>query len=588
MTKVCHAFKISNMKSILKTRFFGILIGSLVGLFLTSVAALGAETKPVLTLSVSSYKDLFDGSKKIAELIGFADEFGKIESTFSKLPGTDNTKSIGLMLFTDEEQFFPVVFLPVGDLDKLKAQFPPVDELISDNLQSVSKGKYKIAGTEYIVEQKKDWLVLYQESQKNILPLDPTTLLGGLNKKNHFTFRVDFENTPEELVLQAIAPFEFIATMMNPDAGEQIATLKEQMHVILEQGKWFSYGFSIDSKSGNVTGDSEMALKPDSSMGKSVAYCEKGKTDRIGFYQPNQALAVHGYGVVAEDQRESNVTAVKNYISSLRDGLEYEIDEDELEVATEIVDAIEEIIVATIKDGKTDWGLSFLTSGDIIFSTYIAKGDQLGDVLKKAATKIGEIDPDLKDLMKIEYTSFEGFRFSRIAVPLNILPQADAMPGPLQEKTVYILLGINANGVCGVVGTDESRLETVLKKGITDSKNPVDVPKKIVQFSLPLTAKAVKATGLTPKEPEFEAVLNTLEKAPDSAVLHVTQTITTSSQTVTAHDKFFLDGSVFASVAKAVRAAQNAQDQAALDSNPFEKDKASKKQSDNRVRDFEF
>ena len=579
------------MKTLLKTSFTKILAACLLAVSLFSGAVQAAEPKPVLTISISSYLSVLEAGKAIANQIGQGDVYGMFQALFGALPGVDNTKPLGFVLFATEEEFLPVVFLPVTDLKKFTDAYPIVDSYLSEQMDEVGPGKYSLSGPiELILEQKKNWLILYPESYPKLAVDDPSTYLDGLNKKYLLALHVNFENAPKELILQTISGVEMLMSIMNPDAAQQFATVKESVELLLDEGKWLLEGLNIDTKTADITGEVAMEVKPTGIFAEALKYQKDGKTNFIGFFRPEQAMAAVGIGLIPDAQKETQINQIKGYFASAAEGVEYELEGDELEFVQGIIESVEEIVVATIEAGKTDGAISLKSTGEIFFGGRVAKGNLLGDVFKKTAAGISEAAPETKSLFKLEYTSFEGYKFSSLALPFNVIsslaPNAADLPEHLEGKSVNLLLGVKDDAVCGVIGTDASKLETILKKCITDSKTPAALPKTSFVFSLPLTAGAMESLGFLPPEPPVVAVQEVLKNAPKDATITAEDDITISSQSVKNVIKVNISGKIIAAIAKAVTAGNEAQMQSALNSDPFED--SPKTQNRERTRDFNF
>ena len=578
------------MKTLLKTRFVGILVSCLFAFSLFSGAAQSAQPKQILTISVSSYAKLLEAGKTITNLVNQGDAFEMFQSNFGTLAGVDNAKPLGITLFATDEEFLPVAFLPVTDLEKLIEQFPALEDML-DNGELVSEGKYSFPGPagNLLLEQKKGWLVLYPESQAGLLGDDPSKLLNGLDKEYQLAFHVNFENMPKELVLQMIASAEMILSMFNPDAAQQFATVKEQVELLLDEGKWFLEGLKIDAKTGNVIALAEMEVKSTGTLAESIKYIKSGKTNFIGFYRPDQAAASVGIGMIPDSQKESQINIIQNYFAGAKENLEYDLEGDDLELVQGIVDSLEQVAIATIEEGKTDVAATWASGGDILFAGHIAKGNLLSDTLKKAIKGISDVTPEMKDLFKSEYATFEGYKFSSVAVPMALVkalaPNADEMPDELAEKTLCLLLGVKDDAVCAVFGTNASKQETLLKKCITDSKTAAALPKQTFVASLPLVAGALKSFGLAGIDPQVDAVLDSLAKAPKDAKITLDNDVVIGSQGIKNGVKFNISGKIISEAAKAFAAAQEAEMQSSLDSDPFEK---SENGNSEKAKDFKF
>jgi hypothetical protein len=360
--------------------------------------------------------------------------------------------------------------------------------------------------------------------------------------------------------------------------------------LFLDEGKWLLEGINIDPKTADITAEVAMEVKPTGVFAEGLKGQKDAKTNFIGFYRPEQAMAVVGASTTPNALNKMNANTMKSYFASAIEGAEYELEDDEFELVKGILESLEEVVVATYEEGITDTAMSWKsTTGEIFFGGHIAKGNLLNDVFKKTAAGISEASPELKNLFKLEYMTFEGYKFSSLALPFSFIetftPNMVELPEHLEGKSINLLIGVKDDAVCGVIGTDASKLEAIVKKCITDSKTPTALPKITFSASLPLIAGAIQALDLLPPEPSLVAALDVLKNAPKDATITGENETTVNSQGVKNVVKFNASGKIIAAVAKAIAAGNDAQMQSALDSDPFDEDAP---KTPGRARDFNF
>lgn len=549
------------------------------------------DPKPIVKLSVSGYNSLFTSVKKVVELSGNADAFDMIARPFARIPGLNGSKPFGFVLFADEEEetFIPVVFFPITDLGKVREKLPVISDWL-ENFEEVDQGRYEMEtpfGSTYVLEQKKNWLVLYPEDNENILPEDPSELLDGLNEEYQIALMVDFENTPTELVLTLFAPIEMIVAIQNPDAVDQVQNLKQQIERILEEGKILIEGLSVDS-SGNLILEAILDVQADSSMGEALAYVKDAKSRFQGFFQTDQALALLDLGQISDEEISTTTEMIENHFEGLVEQMEYELEEEELEVATEVMEKLSEIIVATIEKGRYDVALSWLKSGDILFATSIAEGEELNGLLETVVESLSESNSELGELFQLNYESFEDYQFNKVVIPVSLIPGAYQLPDALQEKNIEAILAVGEDSLCGILGLDGNDMEKTLKKAIRGSQKPFAYPKRAFVASLPKIAEALSSTGIFEEEPVPEAVLSSLSQSTEMEDITADRTITIQSETARNKVRITFPGSVISGIAKAVLKAQQAQIEMSLNTNPFEDSQGSSKAASPKVKDFDF
>ena len=557
-----------NMQNLIKTRFIGTLAVFAVATLFAFNAAKAAEQKQFLTVSISSYSDIVGAGKMIASLADASDGFEVFNMMFGKLDGCDITKPIGITLFSDGESVSPIVFLPITDLEKLKSQLPQIG-MILENAKAVSKTKYIYEIPSFstiILEQKGQWFVVYPEGQEKLVPANPTTLLGGLDKKYNLGFHLSFENTPKELLLGALAPMQLIMAMNNPKSAEQFQVAMDQITKMLDEGKSVIGGYNVDQKTGTISLEVGAEVKSETSLSESIAFLRKAKSNFSGFFKPDQSVAIIEASCVPDETKEINKTTIGNALDGWIENLEYELSEEHLEIATEVIDSIREIANETIDLGESNGAVTWLKTGEIIAGFRIAKGESVGEILKKITDTLVEEHSELKNVYSLEYGSFEGYKLSKMSIPSKILPDSDDLPPALANKSLDMVLAVKDDAICAAVGVSSKKLEDILKKAITDSKTSIPLPKTTCVAVLPFIAKSVRAMGFGEVDPVADKVIASLEKSPETAKFTVTSNIESDTKN---NVKIVFDGSIISSIAKAVKVAQEAAMNANLNVNPF-------------------
>lgn len=576
------------MTRLLKTRILG-LCCAMIALFGTLCAS-AAEIKPVVTMSLSSYQDVIASAKKIADLTGNAETFAEFESEFGKLNGMDISKPWGVVLFTDEEAFIPVVFIPITDLEEFQEQIPHISFLL-DNFQEVSDTKYLLEtqNGNFFLEMKNKWLTFYPEDHAKVVPADPAKLLDGLDKKYTLALNVNCENAPEELINVYLAPLELLMAFQNPDAAEQFANAKKQISRLLQEGKWFTYGLTADKRTGTITAEIEVAVKPGGSFAEGINYLKTGKSNYGGFYKPEEAFTFIGIGKLSEFDIEANTAVFDSQFETWIEEVEYQLEDEEerAELAVETLEGLRDILKASFATGKSDMAASWLTSGEVIFGLAIAEGDKLNDILKKTVEHLTESEPDAAEAFKLGYSSDLGYKWSRVTVPLEML-HLDDIPEELEDKAIELVLAIRKDSICGALGFNSKDIEAKLKKAINDSKTPIALPQQVAVASLPGIGQAVNSLGVLDSAPVVvKATISNLIRSSKTNKIIAEYTYPDGGKdSVITVAKITVPGSVISTIAKAVQAAQQAEMQEQLGADPFEGTDGGQRKA--KVQDFEF
>ncbi|MEK6249025.1 MAG: hypothetical protein N2C12_12655, partial [Planctomycetales bacterium] len=157
------------------------------GLFVLFIAAApmaAAQEDPMVgVVSVSSFDDLMQDAQLIGKATGQPGIGAMIDAQIAGmtggkgLQGFDKTRPVVLVLKLGENQPYPIICVPVSDLNKLLGSLP-----LAEKAEDVGDGilKVTLAKPAFIKEQN-DWaFVTERKEQLSSLPPNPQELVGKM------------------------------------------------------------------------------------------------------------------------------------------------------------------------------------------------------------------------------------------------------------------------------------------------------------------------------------------------------------------------------------------------------------------------
>ncbi|MCA9269278.1 MAG: hypothetical protein KDA41_12440, partial [Planctomycetales bacterium] len=173
-----------------------ILIPAL-ALALLAQSAYAQKAKPVLVVSVSGVKNLFDDVEYLAGAAG-ASEYANLMKLMAGpyTAGIDKTKPWGAVVKSDGDEFMPVVFVPVK---KLQDVFDALEPQIGKPTDA-GDGVWEITDPAPVFVKEHEGFAFLANEAKYLkkLPKDPIALLDGLDKQYDIAARAYLSNVSQE------------------------------------------------------------------------------------------------------------------------------------------------------------------------------------------------------------------------------------------------------------------------------------------------------------------------------------------------------------------------------------------------------
>ncbi|MCL2346692.1 MAG: hypothetical protein FWC50_00375 [Planctomycetaceae bacterium] len=531
-------------------KFFG--TGLIVSFFTAVAMVMGTQAADMRTVAVVSIADansVVKSLKAVTAKAGFPDAMAPLEANMAQLQNAvDWAKPVGIVVLADDEKFGGYAFLPAADITKL----PNVSQILA-GAEKAKDGSYKIPlpnNMPLFIKQAGKWAYISVAAElPNNLPADPVKLLEGLDQKYILGVKVNVANLPKELCQGSLAMFRMLAESQAKDeaAAESIGTSFDQIEKLLNELKVAQFGVAI-SPANDVIIETSMEAVSGSVLAADIKALAGIKTNMIGFFQPdNNLLGVVGAGNIDEANKKQFETQLKMFFDGAREGVEGgEYGPTEIETAKFALDNLEATLESTLKSGKIDFGLTLKADATLLVGATIADGNKAHDALVKAGTSMPE---ELKGLIKIDDSTYNGFNITSIAVPFKQLPDADNVPEGLKDKTLTAKIGVRDNAIVVAAGITET-VESDLKNAIDASKSATAVPATNLVFRPYYLGGLIKTLGKQ-NDGNIADVLKIFESIPKDAKITSTNTYSGSSQ----NSKFVIEGDLLPAIGKFVQKA---------------------------------
>lgn len=445
-------------------RTLGLCLLSFV-LSLTTATLTAAEMKPVLIVTVSSVDGLLSDVAYLAEATG-NEQYGQMAGAIAQgyIQGLDNSRPIAIVVQTDGQEVKPLGMLPIKDLDEFLAG---LTQQLGEP-QDAGDGVWELAGPAPIfVKEDNGWAYVAQHAEDlENLPDDPTSKMGGMEKKYDVGIRGHVQNIPRmyrDMALEQIKEGVQAQMDMLPD-DEQDSELQRrvienqirQWEAILNEIDQIQIGWNTDQSDKRLVLDSKIVAVPATRTARQMAGIRDAKTRFGGFYQDQAAASLRSTSRIQQQDIDQALAMMPALREKLMDEIE---DSDDLpdnarEIAERLADSMFEMVEATIKQGISDGAASLNFDDDsvsLVAGMRVAEGGKLEESLKEIS-KLADGDPDFPK-MEFNVDQHAGVRFHKVSIPVDededqevheVFGDLIELTIGVSQESVYFGLGANA------------------------------------------------------------------------------------------------------------------------------------------------
>jgi len=138
------------------------------------------------------------------------------------------------------------------------------------------------------------------------------------------------------------------------------------------------------------------------------------------------------------------------------------------------------------------------------------------------------VPEEFQEYVTLNAEQFEGFTVSTIAVPLSLIP-GDDVPETIASKTATLHIAIKDTAIALAFGLEETVL-TDLKKAITASKTPANLPKITVVITPGNIVDIITMIGPAGDEESYKEVLDIVRAFPPDAQITASESYSGNTQ----------------------------------------------------------
>ena len=494
-------------------------------------------SQPVLVVTAPGYNELLADADFLGALAGrpgssqMADGMLKMMTQGKGLNGLDATKPLGVIVSVENNEFTPVVMVPVKsakDLVDSLAAFvgPPQDD------SGVMKITVQQTGTDVYIREKDGWAYLTQTKDAP-LPLVSSKAIAALANDYDIAARVYLQNVPAEMKKSGIEKFrtfmQFAAQQQQQGGDNPLAAINQKnmegqvaaIEKLLNEADQITIGWKLNRQQKNTHFDVTFTAVPGSELDQELQQAAKAKTNFAGFLMPDAAATMNLCSVNSPSNIEQAINTLEQVKAKATESIENDSalhrddpkqEEEAKKQAKLVLNQFIDIAEKTVKSGKADGG-AVLQLGPGQFQAavggYIVDGPSLETAVKNLV-ELAKGDPDAKDnfTVKFDLETYKDVKFHQISVKLP--PEADEEAKKVFGDTVELYIGAAPNAAYAAVGKGSLDLvKSVIDRSAAD-------PNKSVQpltLSIALAPIFKFAANLDPNNSQLTMLAGAFEKA---------------------------------------------------------------------------
>jgi hypothetical protein len=418
--------------------------------------------KPVVVVSFAGYAELKRDLAYLGAAAGNPDMAQGLEALLLMM--TQNQGLAGL----DEERpwgaavgFGPAgpagwACLPVTDLQKL---FGALGALNLDP-QEVDDGVWKldVHGISAFIKQQGDWTFASDlpTSLANV-PDDPARLLGDLPKKYDLAVRLHIQNVPPFLRDAFVDMFKGRLEEQsrlgdnNETLAQAVQALVGSMHKAINELDQITLGFSIDREAKRSTLELVETALEGSDTARQMAAPAAGGSHFAGFLLPGSLVSLHLNSAFDEREGESMSALLSQFREQAMEEFDddEDLDDEERDVAKEVVGELLDVVGATVQRGHVNLGLT--VTGDmplnVALGGFVADGSRLETIIRKRRDLLaaGPGAPTIK----LDVAKHDGVAFHTVTIPAPEEQVKQVLGDPLT-----LTLGFGAESFYAALGPE--------------------------------------------------------------------------------------------------------------------------------------
>jgi hypothetical protein len=471
-----------------------------------------SAAKPLAVVAFSGYNGLKENVAYVGRLAGNPNLAVGLEVVLQlamknqPLKGLDKDRPWGAVLFLDDEKFAQGVrqpeqllrfyaFLPVTDLKALVQVLEPAVGPAKDAGDGALELKNK-EGKPFYVKQVNDWAIFSDHAERLAAPpADPMKLLAGLSRQYDLAVQLNPSNVPAEIRKMVLAGIHAKAQQdLKQREGETADELAGRKiiseHVVrgiaraIDEIDHVTLGWSLDQKAEKTCLDLVVTALPGSQIAHDFAALGQAKTDFGGFLLP-EAMLAGNWTRTSSTADAAELVKVSDLIRKkvLTNIEEQHQPEEQAAAGRKLTNQLFDVVKSTLAAGHADGGLAVIANPDALTLAaggVIVDGEKLNQTFKDLVAAVGNDNPGIYSLVKLDTGEHKGVKFHTITIPLPGGGDDQEKVAKMIGDSLEIALGIGPKSVYIAAG-----------------RAPMDLIKKVIDTSSELAGKAVAPLRIT-------------------------------------------------------------------------------------------
>ena len=340
-------------------------------------------------------------------------------------------------------------------------------------------------------------------------------LLAGLSRQYDLAIRLNPSNVPAEVRkmvrggIQAKAQQD-LQRHAGETSDEQAARKIVSERIVrgiaraIDEIDQLTIGWTLDQKSEKTYLDLVATALPGTQAAHDFAALSQAKSDFGGFLLPDAMLSGN-WTATSSTADAAELAKVTDLIrKKVLDNIEQQHQaDDKAATGRKLVNQVFDVIKATVAAGRSDGGLTVIANPDALTAVaggVIAEGDKLNQTFKDLVAAVGDENPGIFSLVKLDAGEHKGVKFHTFSFLFSPSDETQEKLGKMIGDSIEIALGIGPKSVYIAAG-----------------RAPMDLIKTVVNKSGELASQTVPPLRITLDAEKLAKLLAVVGKEEDRA-----------------------------------------------------------------------
>ena len=484
-------------------------------------AAIGAE--PALVVTLASMDKLTNDVNYLTGVVGQPQAgaiFGMMTGQFTR--GIDTTQPIGVVVTLVNGAPEPIALIPTPDvrqvLKALEPQTGPADEQPDGSL-IIALGPYVAH-----IRQMGNWAVVARSADLlNQAPDNPQALFAGMGNDYDIAVRLKVQQVPPEardmLISQLKQGFEQAMAQQSDSEAEATREVAEgtieQLEMMINDTDELKFGWNIDQPGKQMNVDVKFTAVPGSKLAENYGGQRPIPSAFASVIRPEAAAYYHAAASISPTAVDQAKMSIDSSVTALRKTLENsdDLDDDERELADEMIGRLVKVVTDSISAGKMDMGAVLLADEAdfrLAFGAFVADGQEVAQIAKDLAETVKD-EPDAPTFL-FDQGVYNGVTMHRVEAEV---PEGEDEARSVFGDTLNVHIGTGDKNIYVAMGKNS---EALMKELIDSAGSDTGGQRPLAQLRMTLLPILRFAQSVEPND-SIAAMIDALSRAPDAGLI---------------------------------------------------------------------